>query len=159
MDTTNKNPNANYFDAGQGGNPAVITMDNLTPQTPVNITPIPTVTDTNIQIPDYNDLVNSFTAQTPEDTKLEDTRGNIQKLVDRITGRGAMVTDSGINTETPTLTAKDEYLKRIGYKGSADAMMQLRDLNNQLNTLSKEEFSKKPIENRCKNCDNILNFK
>jgi len=26
-------------------------------------------------------------------------------------------------------------------------------------TLSKEEFSKKPIENRCKNCDNILNFK
>ncbi len=141
MDTTNKNPNANYFDAGQGGNPAVITMDSLTPQTPINLSPIPTVTDSNIQVPDYNKLVESFTAPTPEATKVEDTRGNLQKLVDKITGRGAMVTDSGINTETPTLTARDEFLKRIGYKDSADAMMQLKDINNQLNTLSKEELA------------------
>lgn len=144
MDTTYKNPNENYFDLGQGGNP--ITMDSLTPKTPINLTPAPQDT-TNYQavmgsVPDYTDILKGMQATTPQETAVNQERGRLQKITDYILGRGGSVgSDGQINTDIAKNNALETNIKNFGYSDSGDAYKQLTEVNSQINALRKEALA------------------
>lgn len=144
MDTTYKNPNANYFDLGQGGNP--ITMDSLTPKTPITLTPTPQDT-TNYSgviqsVPDYTDILKGMQATTPQETVVNQERGRLQKITDYILGKGGSVgSDGKINTDIAKNNALETNIKNFGYSDSGDAYKQLTEVNSQINALRKEALA------------------
>jgi hypothetical protein len=126
--------------------PDTLTSINLSSNTPLQLASTP-VDNTNYNsvissAPDFNSIISSIYNSTASELNVNKNNSALDKLTTDITNAGGSVNSSGeIDTSFASRLKNEDFLKKFGYTGSADAFKQFQDINNEITRLKNEAIA------------------